>query len=304
MQFQNISEHYENAKKKLEIAEDQIVTLKENLEVALESETMIERLSEKNMTLEEKVDELQIAVEELEALKEIHDELEEQQIETEKALRLEIENKTQECYALERKIETLEFALSESQVEFQKYRDLVKNLGDDLNALKAKETSNADIHEDLHHKSQEVMNLNYQLQNTLLKSQAKQIEFELRKLESALCHEQLKLYKVYLPDTFFQGDNLSVDVLLILLKISSKSSIVNQNLDGKEVAEIKYVLSVISAVCDSFYKFISKENAETFLELKGLVAELKAIDDHVHGLVKAIQESNLMDVINLSQAER
>ena len=57
---------------------------------SLGAEDLVEQLTEKNLTLNEKMEEMRVAVEDLEALKELADELEENHMETEKQLQAEI----------------------------------------------------------------------------------------------------------------------------------------------------------------------------------------------------------------------
>lgn len=67
-------------------AEIQIEDLKLQLDDALGAEDMVVQLTERNLVLGEKIEEMRITIEDLEALKELNDELEENHVETEKAL--------------------------------------------------------------------------------------------------------------------------------------------------------------------------------------------------------------------------
>ena len=64
--------------------------MKAQLDDALGAEEMLIQLTERNLMLSEKIEEMRITIEDLEALKELNDELEESHIETEKALQDEI----------------------------------------------------------------------------------------------------------------------------------------------------------------------------------------------------------------------
>jgi dynactin 1 len=81
---------YETALIKLSNAETQIDDLKSQLDDALGAEEMLVQLTERNLMLGEKIEEMRITIEDLEALKELNDELEENHIETEKVLQEEI----------------------------------------------------------------------------------------------------------------------------------------------------------------------------------------------------------------------
>ena len=81
---------YETTLIKLSNAETQIDDLKVQLDDALGAEEMLVQLTERNLMLGEKIEEMRITIEDLEALKELNDELEENHIETEKALQDEM----------------------------------------------------------------------------------------------------------------------------------------------------------------------------------------------------------------------
>ena len=81
---------YERVKEQLNNAETQIDDLKQRLDDSLGAEDLVEQLTEKNLTLNEKLEEMRGVVEDLEALKELADELEENHMETEKQLQAEI----------------------------------------------------------------------------------------------------------------------------------------------------------------------------------------------------------------------
>jgi dynactin 1 len=74
----------------LELSDNQNEHLKQRLDDALGAEHLVEQLAEKNLNLTEKLEELHSAVDDLEALKELADELEENHLETEKQLQAEI----------------------------------------------------------------------------------------------------------------------------------------------------------------------------------------------------------------------
>lgn len=77
---------YESTLIKLTNAEIQIEDLKLQLDDALGAEEMLVQLTERNLMLGEKIEEMRITIEDLEALKELNDELEENHVETEKAM--------------------------------------------------------------------------------------------------------------------------------------------------------------------------------------------------------------------------
>lgn len=89
-ELEELKNQYNKTHDKLEMAEFTIEELKQRLDDALGAEDLVEQLTEKNLALTEKMDEIRMANEDLEALKELADELEENHIETEKQLQAEI----------------------------------------------------------------------------------------------------------------------------------------------------------------------------------------------------------------------
>lgn len=81
---------FARTKERLEVSDNQNEHLKQRLDDALGAEHLVEQLAEKNLNLTEKLEELHSAVDDLEALKELADELEENHLETEKQLQAEI----------------------------------------------------------------------------------------------------------------------------------------------------------------------------------------------------------------------
>ena len=101
------SDRYELAEAKLANAEAQVDDLKQQLDDALGAEDMLEQLTERNLQMGEvsrveifrracvclqlqRIEEMRATIEDLEALKELNDELEEGHVESEKQLSEEI----------------------------------------------------------------------------------------------------------------------------------------------------------------------------------------------------------------------
>ena len=82
------------------------------------------------------------------------------------------------------------------------FRGLVKILQSDILELREREKSQKDFTENLSSQSQAMMSLNLQLQNTVLKTQAKQLEMEMRKLDTTQAKHHLSIVVVTLYRRF------------------------------------------------------------------------------------------------------
>lgn len=183
---------------KLANAEIQIEDLKAQLDDALGAEEMLVQLTERNLMLGEKIEEMRITIEDLEALQELNDELEENHIDTERSLQEDLLAKESQAREDQRKIALLEEACVDLEGTISQFRELVGNLQADLSGLRA-ETQTAQ-HESATAASQTaaMMSLNLKLQSSASKNQAKHIELEIKKLEARETRELLSIVQVRL----------------------------------------------------------------------------------------------------------
>lgn len=230
-QLEEIRLQYESTLEKLAVAEILVDDLRIQLDDASGAEDLVEQLTEKNLNLTEKLDELSATVDDLEALRELADELEENHIETEKQLQAEIDHRDM---LLREQVERLK-AHQETEADYeatiQQFRELVVLLQNDLERFKHKEKESQDEKMSLSSQSQAMMSLNMQLQNTVMKSQAKSIDIELRKLEVAQATDRLSMSQPYLPDSFFKTENDSISCLLLFKRLEFKAGLIVKHLD-------------------------------------------------------------------------
>ena len=112
----------------LERAEAQVEDLKGQLDDALGAEDLLEQLTERNLSLSEKLEEMAAELEDLEALKELNDELEESHVETEKQLQDELDYKELILRDHLGAIERLEENVADYEGTISQFRELVLSL--------------------------------------------------------------------------------------------------------------------------------------------------------------------------------
>ncbi|CAO3648454.1 unnamed protein product [Mucor hiemalis] len=123
-------------------------------------------------------------VDDLEALKELADELEENHMETEKQLQDEIDHRDMLLREQLERLRANEETTADYEATIGQFRELVVLLQNDS--------------------IQAMMSLNLQLQTTVMKAQAKAIDIELRKLEAFQANDRLNMVQHYLPEIFLQ----------------------------------------------------------------------------------------------------
>jgi dynactin 1 len=158
------------------------------------------------------VDEQKVRIEDLEELREVNEELEENHLMTEREIREEMEFKESLIREQMKRIQTAEETNLDYESTIMRFRELVLSLqrynlyldgadGSDVETLRQERQSSEAEAKNLSSRSREMMDLNLKLQATSTKSLAKAIDFELRKEHAIEAEEQLNIVKVPPPFT-------------------------------------------------------------------------------------------------------
>lgn len=118
---------YTTTAEQLEASEAIVESLKLQLDDAMGAQDMLELLTERNLALSERVEEAHAVIQDLEALKEVSDEVEEFRAENEKQLQDEIARRDAELRVSTVRIESLEDDLLDYQGTIEQFRELVSN---------------------------------------------------------------------------------------------------------------------------------------------------------------------------------
>ncbi|MCJ1350034.1 MAG: hypothetical protein MMC33_000015 [Icmadophila ericetorum] len=306
--FGNVKAQYESTKERLDQSESTVEDLRQQLDAALGAEEMIEELTEKNMTLTEQIDQFKVAVEDLESLKELNDELEINHMETEKQLQDEIDY--QESLLLEqtRKSAIQDETIDDLEYTVSRFRDLVTNLQSDLEDMRASQKITEAEGNDLTSRSRAMIDLNMRLQVSATKAQTKAIDLELRRLEAQESAEQLAIVQNFLPDAFDNERN-SVQALLRVRRIGFKSNLmhglVKEKLNGQAIIgredetmegyEVLEKLTWVTTMCTRFAKSIQICDLEAFGRLEGAMYDLEPVERALNGWIDALKQDDLKE---------
>ncbi|KAF9135819.1 hypothetical protein BGW39_011408 [Mortierella sp. 14UC] len=317
---QEVQLHNEKLRESLELAENQIEDLKQRLDESLGAEDMIEQLTDKNMSLGEKIEEMQSAIDDLEALKELNDELEENHSETEKQLQAEINMKDGQLRDQFKRIETLEENIGDYENTILQFRELVAHLQSDLESLRQKqESANGG---GLGSQSQAMLSLNLQLQSTAMKAQAKAIDLELRKLDALQANDNLMLVQPYLPDGFFRTENDSIQCLLLFKRLAYKAELMNKHLEQQysisdkiaqnhipsdlaPICEVRQKLAWFGDLAKRFVSYIEGCPVEVFVKMGQVYHDLVGTERRLNAWVELLRKEELKEsdcVVDLHRA--
>ncbi|GAA5853786.1 hypothetical protein JCM5353_001035, partial [Sporobolomyces roseus] len=296
----------------LEESESKVEELKAQLDAASEAQDMLEELTDRNLKLQDDNEELKAEVEELEALRELADELEESHIETEKQLQEEIDLKDLLVQDLKRRNDSLEDSCVDFERTISQFRDVVVSLQSDLEDLRQQQFTQATESQSLSSQSQAMLNLNMKLKTSVLKSQVKAIDLELRKLEARQASEHLAMVKPYLLPAFFESDSDAVDSLLFFERLAYKADLlstaieqhlsVNDALDGVVpddfvgVCETRAKLGHYASLNKRFAAHLKRCPPETFLKMGRVYRELAPNEKKLDGFVELLRREELKAV--------
>ncbi|KAG0172688.1 hypothetical protein DFQ28_009666 [Apophysomyces sp. BC1034] len=319
-ELEDLKLQHQRIKEKLETAEIQIEDLKQQLDDALGSEDLVDQLTDKNLILNEKLEELQATVDDLEALRELADELEENHMETEKQLQAEIDHRDMLLREQLERIKSSEETNADYESTIQQFRELVVNLQSDLDQLRLKEVNEQSEKQVLSSQSQAMMSLNLQLQSTVMKTQAKAIDLELRKLDAAQATDRLSYIQPYLPDVFFKTENDPISCLLLFKRMVFKSELIIKHLDQSHpisekimekvteslisVCEVRQKAGWISDLSKRFVTFIKHCNPDTFVRMSRVYQDLVGTERRLNAIVELFRTEEVNESECLVELQR
>eukprot|EP00158_Paraphelidium_tribonemae_P009616 Partr_v1_DN28910_c0_g1_i1_m25417 putative DyNactin len=300
-------------KEKISQAEDTIEHLKMQLDDALENNSLIELLTDKNLRLSELAEKNREEIQDLEALRDLNDELEENHIETERELMEEIENRDRKIRALGDEIT----AMAENNADYEgtilKFRDLVKNLQSDIESLKG--AQNQDKRQILSSQSREMLKLNMELQNTAMKNTSKAIELDLRKMEVQQARDELRIVSLYCPEAFYEVDKCCLNTYFCLSRIAFKSDLIVNYLEEKMKrtmsAEASFSISLIQQQGANIYstsfsavQLIKNCNLDEYARLQHHLDDLLFAESKLDASMALLKKEELTDESHLIDVER
>ncbi|KAK4702285.1 dynactin 1, partial [Phenoliferia sp. Uapishka_3] len=302
---------FDNNMVELERAEGQVEDLKQQLDDALGAEDMLEQLTERNLTLSEKIEEMLVAIEDLEALKELNDELEESHVETEKQMQDEIDLKDLLLREQQARADALEDNVADYEGTVGQFRELVMSLQGDLDQLREHQANQQTESQSLTSQSQAMLNLNLKLQSSVLKGQVKTIDLELRRLDAQQAMEHLSIVKPYLLPAFFEDDSDAVDSLLFFERLASKADLISMVIEQNHnvtdslnntvpealvgICETRAKLGRFSALNKRFAAQLKRCSPEIFLKMGRVYREVVGTEKRLDSFIEMLRKEELRE---------
>ncbi|KAI1100277.1 CAP-Gly domain-containing protein [Jackrogersella minutella] len=315
--FDAIKEQYQIAKEKLLESETRAEDLRQQLDDNLGAEAMIEQLSYEKLQQSEHINELKAVIDDLEALKEINDELEVNHVQNEKEMQEELDFKDSIIAEQVRRTGEKDDTIGDMEYTLSRFRELVTNLQTDLEDMRASHAVNEVESEQLNSKSRAMMDLNQKLQISASKTQVKTIDLELQRMDALEAQQHLQIVKLFLPDTY-NADKDSVLALLRFSRLAFKANLlhgfVKERVNGQAHpgheddmfagCDALDKLTWVSSMCDRFVNAISHCSLEEFAKYEGALYELEPVERALNAWIDGLRRDELKEKQCASELQR
>lgn len=307
-EYTQVKAQYEATKEKLLAAEANVDDLKQQLDTALGAEEMIEELADKNMRYQEEINELKAAIEDLEALREINDEIELNHVETEKQLQEELDYRESLYHEQCRRIAQQDEVIEDLEYTLARFRELVSNLQADLEDMRATQQITETEANELSARSRAMMDLNRKLQASVEKAQVKTIDVELGRMAAEEASQHLAIVQLYLPE-YYEGEKNSVQALLRTKRVHFKATIIHNTMrerlsESATVTQPENIFSCyeiveqtqwIAGVCDRFLRYVTTSTPEQFGAFERALYELEPVERTLNTWIDSLKRNDIQE---------
>lgn len=315
--FDGLRSEHDDTRAKLLQGEANIEDLRQQLEAALEADEMIEQLTERNAHLDSVNTELRDAIDDLENLKELNDELEVNHVEAEKQMQEEIEFKDSLLHDRDAMARDLQQRLDDRNIVIEQFRTFVAGMQNDMADMKASKEITESEAKKMEGDSRALHDFNLKLQNSAAKTQVKTIDLELRKLEAQEASEHLAIVRLFLPETF-SADHDSVLALLKFKRISFKASLVQSFVRERIVAfrpdrmdeevfaacDVLDKLTWIAAMAERFVNSICSCSVEEFARYESALYEVETVERALNSYIDGVRREDLKERTMAEELQR
>ncbi|KAI0392450.1 dynein associated protein-domain-containing protein [Xylariaceae sp. FL0594] len=306
-EYDAVKEQYHIAKEKLLESELRAEDLRQQLDDNLGAEAIIEQLSYEKLQQSEQIKELKAVVDDLEALKEINDELEVNHVQNEREMQEELDFKDNIITEQARRAVEKENVIGDLEYTLSRFRELVTNLQSDLEDMRASHAVNEAESEQLNSNARLMMDLNQKLQISATKTQIKTIDLELQRMGAQEAQQHLDIVKLFLPESF-EADKDSVLALLRFTRLSFKATLLHSFIkervgqphaghedDALAGCDVMDKLTWVSSMCDRFVNAISHCSLEEFAKYQAALYELEPVERALNNWIEGLKRDELKE---------
>ncbi|CAF1105534.1 unnamed protein product [Rotaria sp. Silwood1] len=319
-----LTKENENAKAEITTMQATIADLTEQVDTCLGAQQMVDILTNKNLSLEDQVRELQEAVDNLESLCEMDKEMEENAKEVEHDLRENIDLLQNQIREKDRQIEQLQYVIGDHERTILKFRETVKNMQFQNEQCK-KQIEKYDEQLKL---AGSVQSSEFKAKIVETKTYGEIIENELKKLDVQNLNKHVHLLTLFLPEQFLKrgADQDCILVLLLIHRLISKCDLLINEIQKKipRIDQINFddvvkshsaeqwsfacklsqSLSIFQMILRKFVKAMEVCNPDTLRHIASTYPDLLTHEKSLDFLIDLLQKDQLHDSLSLNTLDK
>ncbi|CBY31217.1 unnamed protein product [Oikopleura dioica] len=315
-----LQQKFEDANKELQ---DELIELKEQVDLALGSEEMVENLTIRVLDLEEKLQEEKERADDLDELHELDAEMGEVAREKELELREENDMINSRLRDVTRKLEAEIAHASDLQETIKKFRHAVTIQKDEIEQYKEQSSrGEGDGQAETSYSEATAAVLTERVLER--RHHSTQVELDLRKLESDLLAAHVSMLQMFLPHAFKTrgGDADGVKIELLIRRLSAKARIIQTEVMDKYdlesstgdpaqtetdiwAAELVDILETFRGYTETFTGILQDCSIETWKRVATLYHEMvphEAVLDYFIDLVRRDALDETISLLNLQKS--
>ncbi|CAF2091547.1 unnamed protein product [Rotaria magnacalcarata] len=319
-----LTKENENSKTDVATMQATIADLKEQVDTCLGAQQMVDILTNKNISLEDQVRELQDNVDNLESLCEMDKEMEEHAKDVEHELRQNLDLLQNQIREKERQVEQLQYTIGDHERTILKFRETVKAMQHQDEQTK-KQIEKYDEQLKLAGSAQ---SSEFKAKIVETKTYGEVIEGELKKIDVHNLSRHVQLLTLFLPEQFVKrgADHDCILVFLLIQRLISKCDLLTNQIE-KKVERIQQLnfddvakshraerwsftcklclsLSIFRMILRKYLKAMEICNTDILRIIAGTYHDLLSYEKPLDFLIELLQKDQIHDSISLGALDK
>ncbi|XP_035206506.1 dynactin subunit 1-like [Stegodyphus dumicola] len=297
--------------------EKKFIELQQQVDIFFGAENIIEQLTEKNLALEERIQKLQLSVDELEELKEVNELIEENSRELQYELQEELIVTRVKLQEKQKIIEELHDLIADDKLTINKFRDQIVQL----------QSKNAKLQNLLNERKEEFpiskLQENFKVKNIEHKYFVLSLELDLMRADLEIANKHINYLCAFMPQEFLSrgGDYDAILALLLIHRMVTKIEILTFKTQSKFpapeaitkddvlnshvidqygfVCRLLYQLYFLLLLLNQYASILSNCDLDLFMKLRLFYNDMKVGEKSLDLYFDLLKKENLAENINL-----
>lgn len=297
----------------LQAAQVSVAQAKDQLDAASSVEALVEKLTDKNLALEDRARKLTEQVADMQALLDMNDEIEEARTSSESTLKEDLEQSVARCLKLEDALELLGNQNSEYAEAIEKYKQKLASVEGEATDIRVQKSDQQTAALAEQAKNMQVMAM--KLAERTSKEREKQLTMQLHKLDADQAVEHIAMIRAFLPESTFAADADGLRLLLLMERLVAKSDMIAQYvrqlyrldeemdrvMEGREITtdqwafahDVNELMNTILVEARYCVTGLEQCSVEVFHSLAAVYPEVSRLETGLDGLLNRITGDGL-----------